>query len=197
MLAAVSAERALLAVDTLGAELRAGVPREHAKMLVLPHLNVAIAVSGSLSLLTWITGFIAFAECRDFDAVASAVLHDRLVDRAEEGMRGQMSPAVRADCEREEQLAVLVGHSAELRRMRAVAANRAERHAAYTTQEIGWLVSPPLERSPTSFEAMVAIAREQVAKYGETCRGLIGGRLIIADVTRDSTTTTSKLIGSK
>src|SRR5690606_6699615 len=88
--AAIAPTRALLAVDTIapiGALSASAEPGDVCKMLLVPQLNAALAVSGNLFLASWLVGLIIELG-RDFDAVARAMLRNGLVDRADAGLAG-------------------------------------------------------------------------------------------------------------
>jgi len=179
----VEPDRALVAVDTLMGSARGGADpwQESAKLLTVPHLNAAVAVSGNQDLLTQVYGRILQAG-GDFDAVCNQVIVGDLVGKACSMLEYL---ANRLDYEvRRRQTVVLVGWSPLLERMRALVADR--EHDSFNVIEAGWMVSPEVEGSddPATVEGMLELAPRQVAASRRRVPECpIGGRLVVAELT--------------
>lgn len=180
----VQPDRALLAVDTLVGCARGGADpwRESAKLLTVPHLNAALAVSGNQDLLTQVYGRMLQAG-GNFDTVCNEIIAGDLVGKACSMLEYL---AARLDYEvRRRQTVVVVGWSPHLERMRALVADRET--DAFSVIECDWLVSPKVEDAdgPETADGMLELAQRQVAETRQQVPECpTGGRLVVVELTR-------------
>jgi hypothetical protein len=191
LLATITSERALVAVDTAASEARSGASpavRATSKMFALPHANAIVAAVGNMHF-----GMSVLEHANllpSFDGICNALIGGLM----DEVSRHVDAVAARHRFEvREQQLAVFAGWSPALQRMRGMRLHRATLAAGFAVHEFDYVISPhfaPIpDLAPPSVDAMVDIARIQVSEVRRTVPQCpIGGRLLLATLTRDAMT---------
>jgi hypothetical protein len=157
---------------------------------------MAVAASGDSNLLACL--LVAFQAAADFDAVADALLDEKAVEQL---ARGYVDALVAAGNDaagefhvEQDHMIVVMGYSASLGRIRGVATTKNVGQPRWSSFEFGSLVSPPVDDAvgELKVDEMRRVASRQVGEY--IASGPIGGRLIVAEVTREGITTTAHQI---
>lgn len=193
LLSHVAEERVLLAVDTAGGRRTdSGIVKADAgKMILVPHIGVGLAMTGNLDFLTQIYQRAVHVG-GDFDTLVHHIFEERFVEQAFD-VTQQLAARDGISIENG-QAGAVVGHSAGANRMSGIAFERlADR--SFRKFEFGHLVSPPVDVVPDSEEMMLEIAATQVEQFRDVVPGgVIGGRLVIADIRADRMSATSWMI---
>lgn len=188
--------RALVAVDTTSYDITSGAPSERSKLIPLAHANAVIATRGINKLLLEVFAAIFVMPVSvDYD-----VISDWLPSALDSGFEGYVANCLAVGMDeglvREVELAV-VGWSQRSGEMAGVRLTRSPGDSSFSVKPIrpwsiapnaGWGASTP-PPAPSTIEAMEEVARAQVRHIRETYSGdPIGGRLIVAELTRDQMT---------
>lgn len=197
-------DRALISYDTLSSVMP-GAPRlseaidqllagavHMSKCAFLTHAHVALAHRGDAMLAISVFSGLQLSAARDFDAMAEAM--PELLAHSFAQVTAFRKQQFEIEAFHGAEL-VLVGWSHALKRMQAVRWVRWPQDRGFAASPVGRaLLLPDAEWSqpptaPDTPEKMERIARDQVAYVRRNHAGLnCGGRLLLAEITRDSTT---------
>lgn len=181
----VQSDRVLVAVDTRVGSPDSRVESHASKLLTLPHANVVLAMRGELAIFNWMCVELNISVATDFDAMASAM--GDLLCRIH-GQRMEVFP----DNPFAGLEILLAGWSTALGRMQAVRWQRWPGDKAFRVGPVSpWVMSPDpgyaeSPAAPDNADRMAAVARDQVDLLRKFSGVVVGGRLLLAELTRDS-----------
>jgi hypothetical protein len=185
LIVALQPERILVAVDSVAGTGDGSFLGEASKLHVLPHLNAVLAGRGHVGVLGMAL-MLGLEPRPDFDALA-----DVMPGALTAGVAHLVAHGLLQDAAPQE--VVLAGWSPRLNSMRACAYARHDGGAFIAHGIARALMSPGGDFRadtapwPQSIEDMEHIAREQVAWMRKTHpHAACGGRLLVADVRRDT-----------
>ena len=201
-----SDERAIVAVNTLGGESGTNAPQSLSKLFYLAHANTVIAARGVLGLAQSV-----FNHCLvhqgDFDSYAAD-----LTQMCEAGRQWVIDGArvanIRVDLDSAYLHLAMVGWSGREQRMRAIQCERAPFAARFACSVVESDSVAPGEPWTSNTEPapalplntpdrMFAAAQAQMRWWHANHRQLpTGGRLVIAELSRDETSVSSRALPS-
>lgn len=177
-----------LCVDTMSRDFEDGRYFEQSKMVLLAHQNAVVACRGEQVFLAHVFLNCFMSRTESFDEI-TAIWPDLLADartgylRQAEAM-GMAVPGMGHEI-------VLLGWSGRRDRPLCLVARRESDSEAFDVQEVTCRLAPGTSGKFTDFSSlstMVALAREQVLAVRRDYPGEpIGGRLLLAEVTREGT----------
>lgn len=181
----IDRDRALVAVDTQALSQVDGKFRDASKLLALPHANAVLAARGEIVYFGWVFNGLQTSGAADYDAMVQAM--PELLAQNERLFRGfQKSYGVETFNGYE---IALVGWSAAIGRMLGVRYEKwpGDPHVRATAID-PWSLSPNAgwERVPKLPEELEQASRDQVAMLRTLPCVAAGGRLIVAEVTRNA-----------
>lgn len=198
----ISPDRALVGVDTEGVTLD-GTHNEVSKMIPLVHANLVLATRGHMGFLNALFG-TSYAVGGDFDAIVEKM--PMILSYAFNHLMSQASSAGVADQGNfDRQDAFIVGWSRKHCRMLGMSYSQETAKDGFTGREIdSWCVSPwedpgvmpPIPNTP---EVLKEVARTQASFASDPrSEAAVGGRLLVAEITRDGIIITSRCdLGSR
>lgn len=177
-----------LCVDTTCKDFAAGHYFEQSKMLLLAHRNAVVACRGEQVFLAHVFLNCFMSQTDSFDAVV-ATWPDLLAEARAGYLR--QAEAMQLSVPAMGHEIVLLGWSGKQDRPVCIAASRQSDSEDFEVEEVAYRIAPGTGGKVTdlsSLPEMVALAREQVLAVRRDHPGEpIGGRLLLAEVTRAGT----------
>lgn len=194
----VSHDRAWVAVDTAGTDACTGNALEVSKMVPLVHASLVLAARGATTVMHNLAAWcMSLDRTADFDLLAG--FPPGWMDEFHTHLASQVRAQTGREPAAQETEIVIVGWSASQQRMALLAFRRGAGMDSYQVQTPDIYIAPwPGDEAmnrlaeitvPNMAEYMRVVSDEQMAWSKHTNQvGPIGGRLLIAEVTRDAIT---------
>lgn len=193
-------ERALVAVDTFARDLMPAAPGgscfEMSKMVPIVHANVMLASRGSHMIHMPVFFGLSAMQTSGFDVFAWAIMHNLLKDAVTMCKTSAVAQGAPKSWDPGDQEVYLFGWSERRQRMAGLGFFRDAGCDAWEELDVGDSWAVPWGDSwgelpyPRSLDELQSVAVEQVRRTRAEAPAIpIGGRLLVAEITRHSFTT--------